>query len=520
MSAILTDCTAGIRSRISACTWRSGEDPAQLTNFETLARTLRYRRFASMCLEQDLKALFLGHHLSDQVETIIIRLLRGHRVASTGLRGMKAVNDIPCCEHIFGASDGPEASPVSDLLGDAPTALSTSQHSETLSVASPVVERDPLPGHILVSHGGIKIYRPLLSFPKARLLATCEANQVPYITDPSNFDFKTTKRNAVRWLLSNDKMPMALRQDSILRVGAASARVDEIRNKKLIELLNATQLVRFDIRSGQLAVIVPQDVVSVYNVSEREIAYYVDRLLSLVAPNRDDKISFLYRIDMARWMFPELRNGAPSELDWPLNLVSCTARDVLITRSTNHHFWNLCRRPFRAHEEKDAFFVPAPSYSKGTDRDWSKWSSWDGRYWIRIRTRHPENVRHFVVRRFLISDWEEVSAGQSNLSSQMQRDLKNALQDAAGGNLRYTIPVLVKGVEVRAFPTLDVRLPSKSTLQGTGASEELTDELQWEVRYKDISDTLQHLKRPAGNSDLPTMKGPLESLKKRLQTNW
>jgi tRNA(Ile)-lysidine synthase len=473
-----------------------------------------------MCLEQELKTLFLGHHLSDQVETIILRLLRGHRVASTGLRGMKAVNDIPCCEHIFGASDGPDASPVSDLLGDGSTVSSTSQQSETLSVASSVVERDPLPSRILVSHGGIKIYRPLLSFPKARLIATCEANKVPYITDPSNFDFKTTKRNAVRWLLSNDKMPMALRQDSILRVGAASARVDEIRNKKLIKLLNATQLVRFDIRSGQLAVIVPQNVVSVYNVSEQEIAYYVDRLLSLVAPNRDDKVSFLSRIDMARWMFPELRDGAPSELDWPLNLVSCTARDVLITRSTNHRFWNLCRRPFRAHEEKNAYFVPAPSYSKGTDRDWSKWSLWDGRYWIRIRIRHPEDVRHFVVRRFLISDWEEFSAEHSNLSSQMQRDLKNTLQDAAGGNLRYTIPVLAKGVEVRAFPTLDIRLPPKSTLQGTGASEELIDELQWEVRYKDISDALQHLKRPASNSDLPTMKGPLESLKKRLQSNW
>lgn len=167
---------------------------------------------------------------------------------------MKPANNIPCCENIYGAADGFEASPLSGILATRSNLVSTSKESKSGAVSSPIAKHNhaQFPGHVLVSHCGIKIYRPLLSFPKSRLVATCKANGVPFVTDASNFDPKTTKRNAIRWLLSNDRLPMALRQESILRLGTASAKAEEIRRKKVIELLNATQLALLDLRSGRL----------------------------------------------------------------------------------------------------------------------------------------------------------------------------------------------------------------------------------------------------------------------------
>ncbi|KAE9397387.1 adenine nucleotide alpha hydrolases-like protein [Gymnopus androsaceus JB14] len=48
------------------------------------------------------------------------------------------------------------------------------------------------------------IVRPLLNFPKDRLLATCEENKLSYVTDETNFQPELTLRNALRHWLTND----------------------------------------------------------------------------------------------------------------------------------------------------------------------------------------------------------------------------------------------------------------------------------------------------------------------------
>lgn len=472
--------------------WRPGQDPARLTNFETVARTLRYRQFAYGCLEQDIKSLFLGHHASDLAETIIHRLVRGQRFASAGLSGIKPVNGIPCCERIFGASCGFEASSVFNLIGNRSITPSTAQESESSTASSPGAGNDSFPAGVLVSHPGIKIYRPLLSFPKSRLIATCTANGVPFVTDPSNFDPKTTTRNAIRWLLSNDKLPMALRQDSVLRLGAASTRLSEVRMKKVEELMNATQLVHFDTRSGRLRLIVPKDIGKAHEASELDAAYYVSRLLSLVSPVRETPRSFLDHIATARWMFPELHVAGFSESDEPIGFRSCTAGDALVERlpGLSGRFWQLTRRPLRADEHPESTFSQAPFYSTGTDRDWSTWRAWDGRYWIRIRPRDPMDLRHIKIRALRPSDMVQLRAGEERLPPKLQQVLRNALRDAAPGKVRYTLPVLLKGEDLRALPTFNIEFASKDTLQDEA------DQIQCEVRYKDITEALQHLKNP------------------------
>ncbi len=485
----------GIKCRILQLKWPPGQDPARLTNFETIARTLRYKQFAYGCLEENVRSLFLGHHASDLAETVILRLARGQTFISAGLGGIKPVNNIPCCESVFGASCSfDEASAVSDLISTKSRRPATDQHSECRSVSPPEADDDSFPGRVLVSGPGLKIYRPLLPFLKSRLIATCAQNGVPFITDPSNFDPKATKRNTIRWLLSNNKLPRALQTESILHLSAASMKLGQARMEKVEALMNATRLLHFDTRSGLVRLIVPSDISNAYEASEQDAAYYVTRLLSLVSPKVEAPRSFLDNINTARWMFPELQVTNPFTLNKRLHLPPVTAGDALIERlsSVSGRYWQLTRRPLRADEYPEIGFSSAPTYSKWIDRHWSGWSAWDGRFWIRIQVGNLSLLEHFTLRPLQRQDMEGLRAREEHLPLALERKLRRTFRDAAPGKLRYTLPVLVQDGELRALPTLDIELPPKDSLQGY-----VPNQLGWQVRYKDVTESLQHLKRAA-----------------------
>ncbi|ERF72677.1 hypothetical protein EPUS_07470 [Endocarpon pusillum Z07020] len=487
-----------IKSKILQLRWRPGQDPARLTNFETKARSLRYQQFAYASLEENIRSLFLGHHASDLAETVILRLARAQKFISAGLGGIKPVNDIPCCESVFGASCSlDEASAVSDLVSARSKRPATGQNSECRSASSSDADDNSFPGRVLVSEPGMKIYRPLLSFPKSRLIATCAQNGVPFITDPSNFDPKTTRRNTIRWLLSNNKLPKALQTESVLHLSAASMRLGQARTRKVEALMNATRLIYFDTRSSLLRLIVPRDISNAYKLSEQDAAYYVTRLLSLVSPRTETPRSFLDNIDVARWMFPELYVTNPSILDKPRDPRSMTAGDALIERlpSLSGCCWQLTRRPFRANEYPETGFSSTSTYSKGVDRYWSGWRAWDGRFWIRIQARNHPLLEQFKLRPLQRQDMEQLRAREELLPLALKQKLRRAFRDAAPGKLRYTLPLLVHGEELRGLPTLDIELPSKDSLQG-----DVSSQLRWEVRYKGVTETLQHLNRAASPS--------------------
>jgi tRNA(Ile)-lysidine synthase len=92
------------------------------------ARAARYDLMAAYCHAHDIPALVTAHHLDDQAETFLMRLMRG-----SGLDGLAAI---------------PEEG----------------------------------------SWAGLTLLRPLLDVSKARLVATVEAAGVVYVTDPSNTD--------------------------------------------------------------------------------------------------------------------------------------------------------------------------------------------------------------------------------------------------------------------------------------------------------------------------------------------
>jgi tRNA(Ile)-lysidine synthase len=90
------------------------------------AREARYALLLAACQKNNIKTLFLAHHADDQAETVLMRFAKGSGI--DGLAGMAPAREI----------------------------------------------------------GGVTLARPFLTLPKARLLATCEANGIPFVTDPSN----------------------------------------------------------------------------------------------------------------------------------------------------------------------------------------------------------------------------------------------------------------------------------------------------------------------------------------------
>ncbi|NQW12248.1 MAG: tRNA lysidine(34) synthetase TilS [Alphaproteobacteria bacterium] len=105
--------------------WR-GTKP--VTGLSEAAREARYRLLGDACRAGGIETLVLAHHLDDQAETVLYRIERD--TGPDGLAGMGRV-----------------------------------------------VERD-----------GVRLLRPLLDVPKARLIATCQIAGLVFVDDPTNRD--------------------------------------------------------------------------------------------------------------------------------------------------------------------------------------------------------------------------------------------------------------------------------------------------------------------------------------------
>lgn len=121
--------------------------PAMYSAIQSGAREARYRLLAEYCKTHRILHLLTAHHRDDQMETLFFRLARG-----SGLRGLACM------------------AAVSDL-------------------------------------DGVRLLRPLLSIPKARLLATL-GNQ-PWLEDPSNKQ-PVYARNRIRLQLAQSDDPESL----------------------------------------------------------------------------------------------------------------------------------------------------------------------------------------------------------------------------------------------------------------------------------------------------------------------
>lgn len=128
--------------------------PKNITNFEEVARTLRYNSFREICLEQNIDTVVVAHNLDDCIETFLQRL-----VMNSTLYGLVG------------------------LSTKAPMPVATKSPNEKICVI-----------------------RPLLSFSKKEICEYCLNNDVNWFEDVSNADVSLTYRNKLRFMI-NDYVP-------------------------------------------------------------------------------------------------------------------------------------------------------------------------------------------------------------------------------------------------------------------------------------------------------------------------
>ncbi len=149
-----------------------GDKPG--SDLQAAARTARYAALEGWCRENGIEYLLLGHHLDDQAETFLMRLVRG-----SGVDGLSAM----------------------------------------AAVAPPLSRPD-----------GPRICRPLLPVPKARLEETLRARDQDWIEDPTNRD-PAYLRTQVRQLLKESKiegMSAGRLSETARRMAAVRSYLDQV----------------------------------------------------------------------------------------------------------------------------------------------------------------------------------------------------------------------------------------------------------------------------------------------------
>ncbi|KAI2617401.1 adenine nucleotide alpha hydrolases-like protein [Hypoxylon sp. NC1633] len=260
--------------------------PKDLPNFESVARTLRYRRIGWICAYRRIATLLLAHHEDDQYETVFMRLMQGH--GSRGLRGMRKANAIPECGGVFGAdwsgfvddqnrkgayyNTRPSRkqrrhmqrelrSSFHDLM--AKEGIDESAATEDFDVDLEEFYKDSQAGSfqpdpIEIEDGGVTAYRPLLEFSKDRLIATCLENKVPWWEDATNKDQTITMRNAVRHMYKGYSLPKALQKPAILELSNRCERRVQSQEAEANRLLAQTTIHGFEPLSGTVTVQFPK----------------------------------------------------------------------------------------------------------------------------------------------------------------------------------------------------------------------------------------------------------------------
>eukprot|EP00052_Salpingoeca_macrocollata_P021288 m.182011 g.182011 ORF g.182011 m.182011 type:complete len:433 (-) comp21496_c3_seq2:441-1739(-) len=148
----------------SSCTIPASVAAAPAQGVSAAARHLRYEALLDECAEFGCEALLTGHHLDDQVETILMRL--EHNSGPLGLGGMQPARSVL---HVLRARPTAAASTGEEL-----------QHAVHT----------------------VQLLRPLLGHTKAELQAVCRAHHQTWVEDPSNRS-PVYRRNALRQQLAD-----------------------------------------------------------------------------------------------------------------------------------------------------------------------------------------------------------------------------------------------------------------------------------------------------------------------------
>ncbi|PQK08440.1 hypothetical protein BB8028_0001g05150 [Beauveria bassiana] len=471
-------------------------DPSKQANVESIARTLRYRVIGSFFSTHEVTSLFFAHHRDDQYETILMRLLSGH--GYRGLQGINKANSIPECYDMHRAY---KSGLVDDQMRPHPFLKFSPAGREMRALRSRLRLESTLPGFeqfrshlgindlsarfpgqlqreydagipylppLSVEDGGITVYRPLLEFDKARLIATCEANNVPWFEDRTNTDATLTTRNTLRNICKVNELPRALQKPSILALAARSRRRVQCEENEASRIIHRqVAIVDFDPNVGSLLVDLPLLYIGremrgrlnqpardeARRVRQRLLAAIITRkMISLVTPdNHLPSISNLG--NTVRRLFPYLYSNGTSVLDRAdrkaFSMAGVQFEPIPSYKSTR---WFLSRAPFSSNFLRAVTTTPErtiqrPNWGSNShplpweaprDPAWKTWKTsllWDGRFWIRLNSCDRKKGLHVLP---LMA--RHTKAFKAALDSRERARFEKLLKYHAPGKVRYTLP--------------------------------------------------------------------------------
>lgn len=454
--------------------WPAGVDPLKLPRFEMLARARRYQLIAKAALRGRIRHLFLGHHLDDQVETIMMRLIRNTNISFLGLKGMAEKSIIPCCENIRGANESIEFCSIEEYLSQDET-LNSDQRS-----MSSIVNNGRLVS-VADSHG-LQLHRPLLGFSKSELINTCRQRQIRYVSDKTNFDPTITMRNAIRHMRTNHNLPRALQATPILQLMGKARQHSQSLNSRADELLSHAQVVEFDLRIGSMTIKLPQPFAAICKTDMEAASNVLSRLTSAISPQHREG---------AGTLIPEVRcqefiKTLSSDEEAATLQIQQTQIDRLSGRpglKPGETLWRLSRPPLREAEVQAAEreFEPAVDNPKeNTSGIWSEWILWDHRYWIRVKAHSAEKMQDIGIRNYRATDNDRIRSGVSKY-----KEFRATIKDFAPGKMMRNLPVLTDGNLIAAFPTMNVRI-HETAGEEENPRRPQTDYpiMEWECCYK------------------------------------
>ncbi|KAM0715977.1 hypothetical protein Q7P37_008491 [Cladosporium fusiforme] len=455
-----------MHSEILTLDWQQHGITGILTNPETIARTLRYRALGKACRERGIQSILFAHHADDQAETTLMRL--ANKYLGRGLAGMQPEAHIPECEAMYGVDDSGE-----------PKELSDPRFSDTM----------------LVESGGVRVLRPLLSYTKDRLIATCEKAGARWVEDQTNKDPSLTLRNTVRQLHEGNRLPKALSRPSLCAV-AARTRKQIVEHEREARRIFQSLDIKLDPRTGSAILKIADDVVEEVNGlpnCDHIKVILLRMLLQLVAPMRQMDLTTL---ELASQSF--LSQNGVSSSTIALAGAAMARLEKLPSGLTVYELRRTA--PIRAAKtpwpEVELSLPPSHLDNKPA---WSEWQLWDERYWIRIGALSNRSPAVKVVVRLLTVDnitslYDELRTAKGHF-----KQLRKRLASVKG-HLRTTLPVLVQipicGDGPKAKTPSIVALPSITwSRYGWYSKMELEQEAGhpgfcYDIRYRHIDESL------------------------------
>lgn len=442
-----------IETFVQRIEWSSDVDPGSLNGFEMKARDRRYRALTNLANSTKVRDLFVGHHEDDQVETVMLRLLRDSRLNPLSFRGMSRISTVPTSE---GYPDSCTYSTQREVSHP-----STGQGTLTAILPAETY------------NAGMRLHRPLLDFPKSQLIATCEHFDVPFVQDKTNFNSQLTPRNAIRHVRSHRTLPKSLHGEALLKLCQNADKIYHNLEEQARWFFH--YVVNFHLHSGSGVLLLrlrslPSEMTE---PQLRGYSFFMQRVVSLVSPLKDDLLPSISDRPFTKSMYAlcttnaGLRSTAPTSLLH--NLVVCKrAVDDLNSDTITLRF---SRQPIASNQIASLAqnLYPDEESNKAGDLTncHSQWILWDGRFWMQFRG-DKTTMNQAIVRPYKPSDVPCII--QTLKQKGLQHSFEKMLSTYAPGAIRFTMPVLIVNDKIIAFPTLNVSIATPSPLS-------------WQVRY-------------------------------------